>query len=348
MEKAGTPLPLWRLLSTFLDWSLLALAAPQRTTINCELTYLGNTDPILQNTELQATSSLLLLYSVATTNLSTAQTLSNMSSIAANDTLTPAEQAFNTAELLEQILSSFTLVQIHIASRVSRRWESIIEGSPTLRLGLFSDYRDDKNYQTEAVSPTYRVHHGRKTNSISSIATVPVYRTPITLNALVYDKNQTTLRFPYAIESFQPWLLLPYYHGPVPFVGRYTRTYVRHHFSDSSEVDPTEASWRTLYLTSPPITDVVIRIQTDLSSDEKYYQVDVHAEEGITLGVMCDRVETKLRQIPIFDSRKGASKRKSRPPTLHDFLCDWGVEEHPMFIVDVKDAKDIRSDCIDK
>lgn len=271
-----------------------------------------------------------------------------MSSNAVNNTFTPAEQVFNTAELLEQILSSFTLVQIHVASRVSRRWESIIEGSPTLRLGLFSNFRDDKNHQTEAVSPTYRVHQRHKTNSISSIATVPVYRTPVTLNPLVYEKNPTTLPFPYNIESCQPWLFLPLNYGPVPFMGSYTRTYVRHHFSDSSEVDPTEASWRTLYLTSPSITDVVIRIQTDLSSDEKYYQVDVQAEEGITLGVMCDRVEKKLRQITIFDSRKGASKRKSRLPAVHDFLRDWGVEEHPMFMVDVKDAKDVRSDCIDK
>lgn len=271
-----------------------------------------------------------------------------MSSNAANNTLTPAEQVFNTAELLEQILSSFTPVQIHVASRVSRRWESIIEGSPTLRLGLFSDYRSDKDHQTEPVSPTYRVRQRRKNKSISSIATVPVYRTPVTLNPLVYEKNQTTLRFPYDIVSFQPPSFLSDYPGPIAFIGRYTRTYVRHRFSDSCEVDPTETSWRSLYLTAPPITDLVIRFQTDLASNEKYYQVDVHAEEGITLGVMCDRVEKKLRQIPIFDSSKGASKRKSRLPAVRDFLWNWGVEEHTMFIVDVKNAKDVPADRNDE
>ena len=161
---------------------------------------------------------------------------------------------------------------------------------------------------------------------------VPVYSPPITLNPLASQAYQDATLFPYEIKAPESGPYLALHYDPDAAYGVYSLAYVGHRFGSSREAQ-TDVSWRSLYLTAPPITDIVVRLQTNLASDLRYYQIDVHAEMGVTLGLVCDKVERKLDQISIIDSRSGAGKRKCNPPTEGDFFGRWGRNAHPLFIV---------------
>ena len=53
-----------------------------------------------------------------------------------------------------------------------------------------------------------------------------------------------------------------------------------------------------MYLTTPPVTDVVIDISPSVVDyrETGYIRVNVQAHDGITLGVLHDRVGEVLRQ----------------------------------------------------
>ena len=252
-----------------------------------------------------------------------------MSSDTVANTATATEQVLNTAQLLEHILSSFQPLEILVASKVSRRWESIIEGSLALRHGLFLQYRDDKSYRAAPVSPGHRIpRYQGQDESIQSWASVPVYMNPIEVNPLFRIWDPMAWLFPYEllILSYEP-------HYTDIVYSDFTRSYVRHRFGGLSKSDHTEASWHSLYFTSPPITDIVIRLQTDLASHNKFHQVNLHAKTGITLGLICDNLERELSQISITNSRGGPSLENVKHPTGDDFVMHWGKEDHPMFLV---------------
>jgi hypothetical protein len=72
----------------------------------------------------------------------------------------------------------------------------------------------------------------------------------------------------------------------------------------------------------PPITDIVLRIPTNVGSypNPQFLRIVVHAASGITLGLVRDR-----------DGRPVIEKRRNGPLSEKDFASNWGKRDHVMF-----------------
>lgn len=275
-----------------------------------------------------------------------------MSSNAANSTPTPAEQVINTTELLEHILSSLAMPHVLGKSRVSHDWKILIDNSPTLQKKLF--LRHDDN-QTEVLSPDHwfpkpqdwpRELDAKQLDLLFSLVNTPVYTTPIELNPLINWENPADLHVAHELRVAHPKPYHPSLTGLDIVLGKYIRDYVRHRFGTSSQTSQTKSSWRKMYLTSPPITDVVIHVPMSAGSWTEAVQirVNVHAERGVTLGLLCDRVEETLKKFSMKDGRHRAEKRKNGPLQEKDYVKGWGKKENVMFLTQpTEDTADLAS-----
>lgn len=271
-----------------------------------------------------------------------------MTSHAANHTATAMEAVLNTTELLEHILCSLSMPKILGKSRVCRKWKSVIDGSPAIQDDLFLRRR---NASSEVVSPDHWFSspvnlppnlRDEQVNFVFSLVQRPVYSNPIELNPLVKWENQANLYFPHEVRDLKPRAFDQCVSGLEVMSGKYNRIYVRHRFGGPSPTDQANSSWHKMYLTTPPITDIVLRIPTSLGiGTEEGFRVVIHAQDGITLGLVRDTVEERLRNIRIKDRRHPVQKRKTGALTEKDYARSWGKQEHVMFIV--KDARDLES-----
>lgn len=260
------------------------------------------------------------------------------------------ETVLNTTELLEHILSFLPMPQVLGKSRVSRTWKLVINGSPSLQDKLFLPRQSG---QAEVIGLDHRVPNPTDVSPrlkreelelLLSIVDMPVYTIPIELNPLVNWVNQVNLHFPHEMTVHHPKPFHPDLVGLEMVFGKYSRIYVRHRFGTSSQTAQVRASWRKMYLTTPPISDVVIRVPTAVAAGSTIepIRVNVHAEHGITLGLLRDRVEETLKKFRMKDCRHPVQKKKTGPLSEKDFAKSWGKQENVMFLV--KDVKDITDD----
>jgi len=248
-----------------------------------------------------------------------------MSSNASNIALTPAQQVVNTTELLEQILSFLPMQQVLGKSRVSRKWKATISGSPALRRKLFLRHRESQAEVLATRQDSWRPKGETKVR-FSPIG-IPVYTSPIELNPLVDWDNQAVIlpQASHEIRVKRPEPLLPSHDGTGDFLGKYSRAYVRHRFGGTRSTARVgcNPSWRDMFLTRPPITDIIIDVPTSVGRSTfvertEHIRVNIHVEHGVTLGLLSDKVEEMLKKFPIKDRRD----RSNGPLQPQDFVDD--------------------------
>ena len=71
---------------------------------------------------------------------------------ASETTLSPAQQVFGTAELLEHVLASASAATVVVARRIDKFSKNVVDNSPTLRKKLFLDKDESIQEETWAVS----------------------------------------------------------------------------------------------------------------------------------------------------------------------------------------------------
>jgi hypothetical protein len=202
--------------------------------------------------------------------------------------LAATETALNTTELLEQILSCLSMPQILGKSRVCRKWKSVIDGSPSLQTTLFLRRREG---QTGVVSPdrqfrlpedVLQVAGGMDPSQIQflfSLLDAPVYSTPNELNPLTVALNQQNLHFTHELTMRNPEASTASISGLQVIIGKYDRAFIRYRFGTEPLITQAKSSWRTMYLTAPPITDALIQLPM---SEEGLnfvgnYRIEIHA-----------------------------------------------------------------------
>lgn len=235
-----------------------------------------------------------------------------MSSHSVNSTLGPAQQVLNTTELLENILSFLPMPHVLGKSRVSRKWKAVIDNSPALQDKLFLRYKDS---QAEVL----RCDH--------------LFTTPIELNPLLGWENQAKLHVTHEIVVAHPKPFHPSLAGLKVVLGKFNTAYIRHRFGQSWQREQYDSSWCKMYLTKPPVTDIVIHVPTIVGSGfptwppSEHIRVDIHSEHGVTLGLLRDNVEDTLKDVRVRDARHLSQKRKDGPLKEKDFVIGWGKKE---------------------
>ncbi|GAB7332224.1 hypothetical protein MBLNU13_g04078t2 [Cladosporium sp. NU13] len=255
-----------------------------------------------------------------------------MSSNALNSTFTPTEQVFNTTELLEHILSSLPMPKVLGKSRVSRNWKAVIDKSPALQKKLLLGHHDN---QAEDYPQNLSID---QTDLLISLINKPVYTTKIVLNPLVDWENQAGLHVTHEMTATRPKPFHPSLTGIGIILGKLNRAYVRPLFSEASQTPQSISSWRNMYLTLPPITEVVFAMPTAVGRSyeydtNEYDQITVYAEHGITLGLLHDRLEHQMKRFCIKDVDFRVQRIKEGHPKGKQFAKRWGKKEHPMFLV---------------
>lgn len=262
-----------------------------------------------------------------------------MSSDKVNSSATATQQALNTTELLEHILSFLPMPKIMGGTRVSRKWKAVIESSPVLQRKLFLRHHDSEVvwFDHWFSKPQLGFHRlsTEQTDLLLSLVNTPVYTTPVELNPLVDWENQVDLHVSHEVSITRPKPFHPSLTGLEVAFGKYSRAYVRARFGGPPQKTQADSSWRKMYLTTPPISDVVIQIPTSVGSFtvSETIRVIVHAESGVTLGLLYDRLEETLRKFRMKDGRHRAQKRKDGPLVEKDCVRGWGKKEHVMFLV---------------
>lgn len=185
----------------------------------------------------------------------------------------------------------------------------------------------------------------------SCLPDIPVYSTPIELNPLYYWGNLGKLHVTHEIEvdhlshldSVHPLIA-----GLEIVSGKYSSSYVRHRFGQSLQKTQANSSWRRMYLTTPPVTDIVIHVPITVGpagytgSLDDHITVNIHSEHGVTLGLLHETVEGTLRTFRMKDGRPRAQQRKEGPLKEDDYVKGWGKKERIMFLVQPKeDAADL-------
>jgi hypothetical protein len=172
-------------------------------------------------------------------------------------------------------------------------------------------------------------------NFILSLVNTPVYSNSIRLNPLAMSMNQTNLHFTHEATIRNPEAFTECVSGLQVFSGKYSRTFIRYRFGSEPLVAQANSSWRKMYLTTPPITHMLINVpETHEKNFISRSYIRLHAPDGITLGMVCDRVEEELNKLKMKDARHPDLKKDRLTLTERDFIRSWGQTEHVMFIAE--------------
>ena len=280
-----------------------------------------------------------------------------MSSHSVNSTLGPAQQVLNTTELLENILSFLPMPHVLGKSRVSRKWKAVIDNSPALQDKLFLRYKDS---QAEVLRCDHLFLNFRgwprewtedlgyeKVDLLFSLAFMPVYTTPIELNPILGWENQAKLHITHEVAVAPPELYHPSPAGFKAILGKYSTAYVRHRFGQSWQREQCNSSWCRMYLTKPPITDIVIHVPTIVGAESsslhqvEHIKINIQSWHGVTLGLLCDKVEDMLKEVQMRDGGHSSQKKNDGSFKEDDFVRGWNEKQRVMFLVQPKkDAVD--------
>lgn len=253
------------------------------------------------------------------------------------------QKVLKTTELLENILSFLSMRQVLGKARVSRSWKSVIDHSPNIQKSLFLRPHSD-----EIISPAYYMLPGppdiySKKSAPPTSTRLPVYHASIQFNPLICEESD--IPFPFDIhtgpkQQHHIHSEHPRDHIFVPIVGRYSRAFVRQHFERKSQTTQSKPSWRRMFLTSPPITDIILTVPISVGPQIGSYgqarltpilHILVRDNAGITLGLVRDEVDKVLGNVAISDERDRAQKLETRTLQVEDFVEEWGKVEHTMF-----------------
>lgn len=173
-------------------------------------------------------------------------------------TVTAAQAVFNTAELLEQILMPLSMCQVISKNRVARNWKSIIEDSPSLQKKLFLHPHDNS-----VISPDEGLHRrisDAELNMFPWLQDMCVYSGPINLNPIGDWVNQGGVNFPLELFTINLSTIFsdPALSSLQIVKAEHNRYFAREVFRDGS--DNILHSWRGMYLTNPPVTEICLKI----------------------------------------------------------------------------------------
>jgi hypothetical protein len=267
-----------------------------------------------------------------------------MSSNAATSVIAAAEQVLNTTELLEHILFFLPMPQVLGKSRVSRDWKAVIDESPDLQKKLFLFQHDGR---TEVISPQNwfpkplgwsQTLGTEDLNLLFSMVNAPVYSTSLMLNPLVDWVNQGDLPVTHEMKVIHPKPFHPSLIGVEAILGKLNRAYVRRRFSGILPKPQEKSSWHNMYLTSPPITDIIFALPASVGhrryhDDTQYHQISIHAEHGVTLGMLHERLEERMKMFRLQDVKSRVQKIEEKHRDGKHFVRNWGKKEFPIFLV---------------
>lgn len=256
----------------------------------------------------------------------------------------PSTKVLNTPELLDNILSFLPLQQVLGKARVSRKWKSVVDYPPQIQQAVFL-----RPHSNKVVSPAYYMlpddpERYSKKSAPSTSTRRPVYAASIELNPLVGEGSGIAFPFEMHTGSEQQHNIhseLPHNHTFLSIVGKYSRKYIRQQFGRKFQPPQARFSWREMFLTSPPITEIVLATPVAVGPQTGSYGQDrltpiihilIKDEDGLTLGLVRDEVDKILGELLIRDDRDRERKLKAKDMRVEDFVDDWGKVDHVMFI----------------
>ncbi|KAM0716083.1 hypothetical protein Q7P37_008597 [Cladosporium fusiforme] len=244
-------------------------------------------------------------FSSSIASLETANASSTTTTPNANDCTLAARTVFNTAELLEQIITYLPIRKTVCFQGVSRLWKEVIDNSPIIQTQLF--LRSDS---TRVISPQRMVKD-------PEVIRVPRYIGMVEVNPIITWDQQGTIPLPYNIAY--PWRAKLNFGWYMPGVHRrhsignlrsvkeavvkINRAYMHRLISSSPQESSKFDSWHRIFLTNPPVTTVTLRGPRS-NSAPVYNEFDILiCPGGVTLGAVkseLDKMTHKaLRQIQI-------------------------------------------------
>ena len=197
---------------------------------------------------------------------------------------------FNTSELLEHIISFLppkdVLTKIQ---RVSRQWKDAVEASPTVRSKLWMTL-----CKTPAVQSTGFTDEHIPGNPMWGMDARPMYSCALTLNSALlnrgfHDGGLHALRP--RLEHLSLYSHVPDNKGVVwSFPTILFDCYLKNPFQQAGPA--LSPSWRSMYLTSPPITMVMLELHPGPSVGYGPHDIYLHLTNhtGITLGLLFDTI----------------------------------------------------------
>jgi hypothetical protein len=102
--------------------------------------------------------------------------------------------------------------------------------------------------------------------TMEMVIDTPLYHVSVELNPLMNQENQANLHVIHEVTLFKQKSSIPIASGLHVAIGKYNRAYVSHRFGTDPLIAQAKSSWRSMYLTTPPITDIVLRIPTNVGS----------------------------------------------------------------------------------
>lgn len=203
-----------------------------------------------------------------------------------------ARQAvFQTTELLENIIVHLLLLDIITTKRVSKQFNNVICGSPSIQQKLFLQPLEKGGQQWEKSTPTMVAVRDLNiktcTCSIDTGATTHKKRfTPTVLNPLLNQVDQMPLLLPRRTPAHKSRLHKAALHeGEMFAIGKSFRSILT---KAASQKDRSNyESWTNMYVTDPPCKSALVCMR--LGSDSLRILFEIQRSGGITLGELVAR-----------------------------------------------------------
>ena len=233
---------------------------------------------------------------------------------------TAAETVFNTAELLEQVLLKGSMNDLYLRQRVSKQWYNTISGSKLLQEKMFQLATSTPlRPQSEHCNYGYNVHkiNPECTGYISNFKS-PTPLPPYIPLKEVRACHPVSLHIIHSLDSDVLEIRPNQNHHEF---GHPHQNYYGYDSQDSHNNNTSDeyASWRSMFLTQPPITALEVVSHRDYGRQERCEEqlfVSIYNASGITLQDV-EEWYSKLRELSCQERGSGS--------------FDWeSVDEWPM------------------
>jgi hypothetical protein len=202
---------------------------------------------------------------------------------------------FNTPELLETIISFVSPTGILTkVQRLSRQWKEVVDSSPIIKNQLWMRVPN-----VNAVQPVYFTNMDKEFMPVYTFwdtIGIPVYSHAVTVNPAVLKGVKESLRI-YMNQDLQDESLEKP-NGDLMHSRIVDFTYDELSGRPSRSALENHDSWRSMYLTSPPVTTALLLIcnydDVEEESGPKVIKVSTREHDGLTLGLVHDSVMAAL------------------------------------------------------
>lgn len=199
---------------------------------------------------------------------------------------------FDTPELLENIISSLSHVDILKVQRLTRQWQNTVGSSPSIQSKLWL-----RPQNLTAVQPVDFTHESTFPRSQSwGRLTMPIYSRDVLFNPICLDEKKGPVQLEIALK---PSFLFRTASGSVlhPTVIECFLPNTQSTLYDES-IDAPRSSWRDMYLTDPPITTCVLQLDNRgrfVGDSPRTVPMAVQDHGGLKLGLVYDTILAGLR-----------------------------------------------------